>query len=53
MHGERWLAGTIAGAIFALAQIRKGRIGEAIAAHAITNALVAAWVLAGGNWNLW
>ncbi len=53
MHGERWLAGTIAGAIFALAQLRRGRIGDAIAAHAVANALVAAWVLIHGNWQLW
>jgi exosortase E/protease (VPEID-CTERM system) len=53
LHGERWLAGTIAGAVFALAQLRRGRIGEAIAAHAVANALVAAWVLIAGNWRLW
>jgi len=53
MHGERWLAGTIAGALFALVQIRRGRIGDAIAAHAVANVLVAAWVLGGGNWQLW
>jgi exosortase E/protease (VPEID-CTERM system) len=54
MHGERWLAGTIAGALFALVQIRpRGRIGDAIAAHAVANVLVAASVLIGGNWQLW
>ncbi len=53
LHRERWLAGTIAGAIFALAQLRRGRIGDAIVAHAIANALLAAWVLVAGNWNLW
>ena len=51
LHGDRWLVGTIAGVIFALAQIRKGRIGEAIAAHAVANALVASWVLAAGAGN--
>lgn len=53
LHGERWLAGTIAGAIFALVQIWRGRIGEAVAAHAVANALVAASVLYAGNWQLW
>jgi exosortase E/protease (VPEID-CTERM system) len=53
LHGERWLVGTIAGAVFALAQLRRGRIGDAVAAHAVSNALVAAWVLIGGNWQLW
>jgi exosortase E/protease (VPEID-CTERM system) len=53
LHGERWLAGTIAGAVFALAQLRRGRIGDAIVAHSVANALVAAWVLIAGDWNLW
>lgn len=53
LHGERWLAGAIAGGIFALAQLRRGRIGDAIAAHSVANALVAAWVLIVGDWNLW
>jgi exosortase E/protease (VPEID-CTERM system) len=53
LHGERWLAGTIAGAFFALAQLRRGRIGDAIIAHSIANALVAAWVLIAGAWQLW
>ncbi|HML16556.1 MAG TPA: exosortase E/protease, VPEID-CTERM system [Bryobacteraceae bacterium] len=53
LHGDRWLAGMIAGMLYALAMIRKGRIGDAVVAHAVTNALVAIWVLAGGNWQLW
>ncbi len=53
LHGERWLVGSIAGAIFAFVQLRRGRIGEAIAAHAVANALVAAWVLSTGAWQFW
>ena len=53
LHGDHWLAGTIAGALFALAQLRRGRIGDAIAAHAVANALLAAWVLLAGAWQLW
>jgi CAAX prenyl protease-like protein len=53
MHGERWLAGTITGMLYAVAVLRRGRIGEAVAAHATTNALLAAWVLITGNWQLW
>jgi exosortase E/protease (VPEID-CTERM system) len=53
LHGDRWLAGTIAGMLYAVVMIRRGRIGEAVAAHAITNALVAAWVLLTANWQLW
>jgi exosortase E/protease (VPEID-CTERM system) len=53
LHGERWLAGTLAGMIYALVLVRRGRIGEAVIAHAVTNALLAAWVLSTGQWQLW
>src|SRR5262249_4925626 len=53
LHGERWIAGIMAGMIYGLVMMRRGRIGEAVVAHAVTNALVAAWVLATGNWQLW
>lgn len=53
LHGERWLAGTLAGMIYALVLMRRGRIGEAVIAHATTNALLAAWVLSTGQWQLW
>jgi CAAX prenyl protease-like protein len=53
LHGDRWLAGTLAGLIYAVAFLRRGRIGDAVVAHATTNALLAAWVLVGGNWDMW
>jgi exosortase E/protease (VPEID-CTERM system) len=53
MHGDRWIAGTVAGALYACASLRKGRLGEAVAAHATTNALLAAYVLAFQRWSLW
>jgi CAAX prenyl protease-like protein len=53
LHGERWLAGTIAGVIYATALLRRRSIGDAVAAHATTNALIAGWVLIGGHWQLW
>jgi exosortase E/protease (VPEID-CTERM system) len=52
LHG-RWLAGTIAGMAYALAVYRRGQLGDAVVAHATTNALIAIWVIAGGNWHLW
>jgi CAAX prenyl protease-like protein len=52
MHG-RWLAGTIAGMAYALVLYRRGELGDAISAHAITNALIAAYVLTTGAWTLW
>ena len=53
MHGDRWIAGSIAGLLYAGAQKWRGRIGDAVAAHGITNALVALWVVAGGHWSFW
>lgn len=53
LHGERWLAGTLAGMIYALVLMRNGKFGEAVIAHGTTNALLAAWVLSTGQWQLW
>jgi exosortase E/protease (VPEID-CTERM system) len=53
LHGDRWLAGTIAGALYACAYLRRGSIGDAVAAHATTNLLIAAEVLVAGRWELW
>lgn len=53
LHGDRWIAGTLAGLIYAGAMIRTRRIGDAVAGHALTNALLALWVLFGGNWRYW
>jgi len=53
MHGDRWIAGTIAGILYALAQKWRGRIADAVVAHGVTNALISVWVLWGGHWSLW
>ncbi|MBY0522445.1 MAG: exosortase E/protease, VPEID-CTERM system [Gemmataceae bacterium] len=52
LHG-RWLAGTLCGMLFAFAVYRRGRLADAILAHAVANALIAACVLLGGAWYLW
>jgi exosortase E/protease (VPEID-CTERM system) len=52
MHGH-WLAGTLAGMLYALALYRRGRLTDAVLAHATTNALIAVYVLATGSWSLW
>jgi CAAX prenyl protease-like protein len=52
LHG-RWLAGTAAGMLYAWAMYRRGRLADAVIAHATTNALIAADVLILGNWNYW
>ena len=46
---DRWLAGTLAGAAFGLVSLRRGRLADAIAAHAAANATLAAWALATGR----
>lgn len=53
MHGQHWIAGIIAGLAYALALKWRGRIGDAVAAHAISNLMLAAWVLARGDWARW
>jgi CAAX prenyl protease-like protein len=50
---QRWLAGTLAGMAYALVYYRRGRIADAVLAHATTNALIAAWVLTTGDWATW
>jgi exosortase E/protease (VPEID-CTERM system) len=52
LHG-RWLAGTLAGLLYALALYRRREPGDAVVAHATTNALIAAVVLITGDWSLW
>jgi len=52
MHGA-WLAGTVVGMLYALVWYRRGELADAVLAHALTNALLAAWVLATGAWWLW
>lgn len=53
LHGDRWLEGTLAGMLYALAYYRRGSLGDAVAAHATTNALLSAEALITGNWSLW
>jgi exosortase E/protease (VPEID-CTERM system) len=53
LHGERWIAGSLAGALYGWAVTRRGAISDAVFAHAITNALIAVLVLVAGVWNLW
>jgi exosortase E/protease (VPEID-CTERM system) len=52
-HGTLWPAAAAAGLAYGLIVIRTGRIGEAVLAHATTNALIALAVLLGGHWELW
>jgi len=49
---DRWLEGTMAGMLYALACYRRGSLGNAVAAHATTNALLSADALITGDWSL-
>jgi exosortase E/protease (VPEID-CTERM system) len=53
LDGALWLAGIAAGIVFATLLIRTRRMGEAVAAHVITNALICASVLLWHQWQLW
>jgi exosortase E/protease (VPEID-CTERM system) len=53
LHGAMWLPGVLVGTLYGLLLRNTGRIGEPVAAHAITNGLVACCVLGAGQWQLW
>jgi len=50
---KSWIAGVLAGGLFALSMYRRGRLADAIAAHAAANALLAIYVITTGYWSLW
>jgi exosortase E/protease (VPEID-CTERM system) len=52
MHGN-WIAGSIAGAFYAIVFLRRRSLGDAVAAHATSNALLAVYANATGQWWLW
>jgi exosortase E/protease (VPEID-CTERM system) len=52
-HAALWGPAIVAGLAYGAVLARTGRIGEAVAAHAATNALLCVTVLVGGQWQLW
>jgi CAAX prenyl protease-like protein len=52
MHTD-WMAGALAGLAFGLVRYHRGRVMDAVVAHAVTNALLSAYVLTTGHWSLW
>jgi CAAX prenyl protease-like protein len=50
---DRWIAASVAGVGYAFVALRSGNLGSAIVAHGITNAIIAGWVLVGGDLSLW
>jgi exosortase E/protease (VPEID-CTERM system) len=53
LHGDRWIVATAAGVIYAAAMVRRGNLWDAVTAHAVTNLMLAAWVLSSGKWYYW
>jgi exosortase E/protease (VPEID-CTERM system) len=52
LHSPRWLAGTVAGLVYALVLARRGYISDCVLAHATTNGLLACYALGTGTWSL-
>ena len=50
---QEWLAGILCGFAYQGLVCSKGRLGDAIAAHAITNFLLGLWVVWRGAWSFW
>jgi len=53
LHGTFWVGGIVAGMAFATALYQRRKLGDAVAAHATTNALITIYVLFTGEWALW
>ena len=51
-HHE-WLAGILCGFAYQGLVCRKGRLGDAMTAHALTNLLLGLWVVWQAAWHFW
>ncbi len=49
LHG-RWIEAGLAGTVFALVLLRRGRLGDAIVAHVAANLVIALWAVARSDW---
>lgn len=52
-HGPYWDVGLLAGVAYNWWMVRTRCLGDCILAHAVTNASLAAYVLAAGKWEYW
>lgn len=48
-----WFAGMVAGLAYGFLYMRAGSLWSPIIAHAVTNGLLGAWILATGSWTYW
>ncbi len=53
LEHEQWLAGIICGALYNALLYRTKSLSTCVLAHATSNTLLAAWVLARGDWRFW
>jgi len=53
LHGDRWLAATLAGAAYALVMRHRGRLADAVLAHGTTNGMIAIYSLGLQDWQHW
>ena len=52
-HGSYWDVGLLAGILYNWWMVRTGRLADCIVAHAMTNGMLAAYVLYSGQWQYW
>lgn len=48
-----WLAAAVAGLAYAWLYVRSGQLWSAVIAHAVTNGVLAVWVVWTGHWQFW
>jgi CAAX prenyl protease-like protein len=53
VHGAYWEVGLVAGVIYNWWMVRTHSLGDCILAHAVTNAILSAYVLGAGKWQYW
>lgn len=52
-HGSWWDVGLLAGVAYNWWMIRTRSLGDCVLAHAVTNGLLAGYVMVGGRWEYW
>ncbi len=50
---DRWLAGILSGMLFAVVLYHRGKLLDAVIAHALSNTVIAFYVIVFGRWSLW
>ena len=52
-HGPYWEVGLVAGIVYNWWMVRSRSLADCIVAHAVTNGLLAVYVVSGGHWQYW